>query len=289
MILPQFGARLRAKRMLRGLSRKTLSEIFHVSTQSIYRWETGVNLPEGRYVNLLIGELGFHKDELEELYESFIIYKATPHPTYDIRGYKFVENNFRDWNDFLEHLIQIDVENIPHLKSQLEGTAPFWAPIFRDTPYAWKVVIFNGKVVGYWHFIPLQDAAFERIKSGSLNEIDISDQDIAYIDDPGRYNMYISMIGIEKSHRGPQSFVPLKRSFVDAMIDLGKVGVFFDHICAHASTKQGIRLCESIGLESNGHVNAIDGPVHAGSNYDLCSSISLSTDRRFNSIYESEK
>lgn len=289
MCRPLFAIRLEAKRRSLGLTQEALAEKLNVSSITIFRWEKGASLPEGKHVSKLIEELEFNHKELGDLFEQWILKNETSRPSYSIRGYEYVDANFEDWSKFLDHLIDIDVRSIPNMTVEHEGTAEQWAPIFKNNPYTWKLLTFNDVIVGYWHYIPLKESVFKAAVSGDLLESDLSDDMVEFLVEAGNYRMFISMIVVEPAHRNPAATSILKESFIKEISNLARRGFFFSDICACAFSPVGIDLCNLLGMDRVGRHNKVSdmevSEVYYLDGKQICSRGIFKSNKRLAALY----
>lgn len=181
-------------------------------------------------------------------------------------------DDIRNWKwtgvKFLKKLIELDLAtmeadpNGTPIDSHHEGTPDQWAPVFTCNPNTWSLVV-NGKqeVLGYWHFVALNDSDFQLAKEGQLHDSSITSDSIEPIDTdgvpiPGIYNLYFVFIGTKDSFMGYGKWrLALLNDFQEELAALADQGVFFREICANAVTKKSETLCRAKGLTP--------GPEHA--------------------------
>ena len=152
--------------------------------------------------------------------------------------------------DLLTVLIQLDRKIVGSVldDERREGTIDQWAPVFMDHPETWALIIKKPKeIVGYWSFSVLDSALFKKVKSGKLQDSEITSEKVVPLNDtPGIYNMYITMIGKDSEYDSGN--VMLMYSFYDNLKYLADNGIFFREICANAITKEGKKLSQDIGM-----------------------------------------
>ena len=156
MAKPLFAVRLEAKRQVRGLTQEQLAIALNVSRNTIHRWENGEGMPTGKHTPGLMRELGFTIGELDQLHEQFLLNEERAVRKYHIGGYEFVYENYPTWESFLDDLIELDLQEMKDLSLSQEGTSDHWAPIFERNPSTWRILIYQNRVVGYWHYLLLK-------------------------------------------------------------------------------------------------------------------------------------
>lgn len=175
-------------------------------------------------------------------------------------------DDIRKWKwsgeKFLEKLIELDIETMESdsngcpIDDDHEGTPPQWAPVFMSNPNTWALLV-TGKreIIGYWHFVALNDSDFQLAKEGKMNDSSITSTSIVPIDVdgifiPGVYNLYFVYIGTKNSFMGyPKWRLALFNDFQEKLSTLADQGIFFREICANAVTAKSEVLCTAKGLE----------------------------------------
>lgn len=177
------------------------------------------------------------------------------------------------WNGkkLLQHLIALDYETTENLNEDNEGTINQWAPVFINNPDCWKLLAIRPcEVVGYWSFFALKKDFFEKMKQGIVNDSEITIDTVIPFENPGEYNIYISIICIKEFYRR-NGYLLLHNSFVDKLNELTDAGYIINEVCANAFTDIGEIMSKNIGLKkTNKHNNF--GSIYSGTYIDVCKS-----------------
>jgi hypothetical protein len=157
-----------------------------------------------------------------------------------------------DGPGLLRRLIALDKKVIgDSLTDEREGTESQWAPVFMAHPETWVLLVKGPKqIIGYLHFVALNDEEFSRAKAGEFYDNRLTLETIEPLDVPGAYNLYFVLIGVLPEHRygGPR----LIEAFFDQLEAFASRGIFFREMCANAYTWNGKRLCEGFGMRAAG-------------------------------------
>ncbi|GJL88992.1 MAG: hypothetical protein DHS20C03_27010 [Minwuia thermotolerans] len=283
-----FATRLKSKRRVRNLSQADLATILGVSTVTVHRWENGEALPDGKHVQKLISNLDFRMSELDQLYEQFYLNNEVVTQEYYVGGYDFVYEKYPTWEDFLQDLIELDLQETKNLSLEQEGTAEHWAPIFERNPSTWRLVVYNNRIVGYWHYLVINRNAFNSVISGNFREENTTEDQLEEIIEEGRYRMLISHVVLDGAHRVEKARATLRKSFVLHLRELAKGGFFFESICAYAFTKEGRRLCELLGMKEYGDEYIDDKAVFCVKGGDIGRKGLLSRDKAIARLYRDQ-
>ena len=114
----------------------------------------------------------------------------------------------------------------------------------------WRVFL-NEKfqVVSYWIFIALENVSYDRIKTGQVDEKDISIEDVRFIDMPGRYKGYLLLSGTIEECRTPLVVKKLYSSWLSYIQTLAENGIFFDEIASMVGSAAGNSSLKNIGMQ----------------------------------------
>lgn len=181
------------------------------------------------------------------------------------------------WNgrQLLEKLISIDYEIFEELTPEQEGHTSQWAPVFLDHPDTWRLLVTStNEIVGYWHFVPLFEADFQRAIRGELRDSEITSDKVRLFELPGRYPIYFVSFGLLPRFRRTKGYKLLLYSLFDVLLQLAKDEILLDQVCANAYSSSGDSLCKSFGLthvgphSEKGNIYASTIPAILGS--DIC-------------------
>lgn len=257
-VLPLMAIHLKARREALGLSQELAAERLGVDKDTVSRWERGRTKPVGRAIlERLMTEYGVSQGELNHWFSDWAMQKLTDDGKYFLRGHDFLAANGIDETDLAQLIIDLDVSMIPNLAGIDEGDAAQWSPIFEASPFTWKLLTYGGKIVGYWHYVLLQEEFFERVKRGEIrdSEIELPMLEFPCFLSPERtYRMYILMMGVHNTHQYVGPGGKLITSFMREVEKAAVNGLFFSEVVAVAHTPQGVKLCETFGLGLIGHL-----------------------------------
>ena len=122
--------------------------------------------------------------------------------------------------------------------------------LLREMIDCWTVFLNEeGKVAAYWMFIALQEEAFERIKTGQVDEKDIRIEDVRFIDMPDRYKGYLLIAGTIAECRTRTVVSRLYDSWLGWLEELARDGIFFDEISSMVGSPAGNSSLRGIGME----------------------------------------
>jgi len=255
-VLPLTAIHLKARREALGLSQELAAERLDVDKDTVSRWERGRTKPAGSSIlERLKSEYGVSQAELNHWFSDWSMRKLTSDEKYFIRGHDFLAANGMDETDFAQQIIDLDVSMVPNLADIDEGTSVQWSPIFEASPLTWKLLTYGGKIVGYWHYVFLQEAFFEKVKRGEIrdSEIDLSMLEFPCFLSPEKtYRMYIIMMGVHNAHQYVGPGGKLITSFIREIEKAAVNGLFVSEVVTVAHTPQGVSLCENFGLEPVG-------------------------------------
>jgi transcriptional regulator with XRE-family HTH domain len=248
----KFSAAIKAGLALQGIGQATLAKKIKVSENTVSRWVVDSCLPDKESLSALKEFFSWDQSKLLYLLEDW--YENHDFgPKYRIAGSEYVRSRYdNDYIEFLSDLIKLDYSTVGRLNDNNEGTPEQWGPIFRSFPDTWKLVLWNGEIVGYWNFVFLKEEYFWRFHSGELSDSDLEPEkmDLAVL--PGDYFGYFVMFTIEESHQRSRAFDTLIKSFSDIVEDLTKSDRYFKAISAHAYTPLGAKLCNALGMSPDG-------------------------------------
>jgi hypothetical protein len=149
----------------------------------------------------------------------------------------------------LDELIQLDYQTMEGLTPDHEGQTRQWAPVFMDHPDTWRLIVnSSGKIVGYWHFVPLFEPEYNLARQGQLIDGHITTDKLKLFELPGQYDVYFVTMCIQSQFRRTPAVRLLFNSLLQVIAYLAQEGVFIREVCANAYTPSGVSLCRSLGL-----------------------------------------
>ena len=115
----------------------------------------------------------------------------------------------------------------------------------------------SGRLIGFFHAMPVSDALFEKIKRGEFSDYAFPASDIMLYDTPGMYKLYIASFCLHPAYQGNlHVFRLIYNGFLDMLTELViEKGVLISEIVADGATGKGKMLCEGIGMKKYGRSN----------------------------------
>jgi hypothetical protein len=107
----------------------------------------------------------------------------------------------------------------------------------------------TGRVVGCLTVIPLDDATFSRLESGSLIDVDLPVAAIRRYDLPDFYKLYVASVVVDPAYQGSAAFGALYEAHLDRLLSLARREVFATELLADVITADGERLAQFIGMQ----------------------------------------
>lgn len=265
-VLPLLAIHLRARREARGLSQEQAAELLAVDKDTLSRWERGMNKPRGpEIIAALRQHYGINQHELDGWFGEWILREESPEERYYVRGYEYLSAHEMDEEDLIQALVELDVALVPHMSALDEGTVAQWAPVFRESPFTWRLLTFGERIVGYWHYVCLKDSYFQLARNGELRDSGITADTIeapSYLTPSRSFKMYVVMVGVHPAHQHLGAGSKLIASFVREVQRAAANGLFFEEVVAVAYTPQGHDLCRGFGLSPS----VVHGSAATGSN-----------------------
>jgi hypothetical protein len=149
----------------------------------------------------------------------------------------------------LERLIALDYQIMDGLTPEHEGEIAQWAPVFMDHPETWRLLVTpSHDIVGYWHFVPLFRADFDKACRGELRDSEITTDRVRVFELPGTYAAYAVTFGLLPRYRRTKAYKLLLDSFFDVLLGLGNDGIFLSEICTNAFSKSGEAMCKTFSF-----------------------------------------
>jgi hypothetical protein len=107
----------------------------------------------------------------------------------------------------------------------------------------------TGAIAGYINHMAVVDEVANRILTGNLIDPQISCNDIAPLEIPGLYRLFLCSIVIDRRLRHSVALRVLCDAFVDRVYRLAQNDIYFSDIIADAFTSHGQQLCRHIGMK----------------------------------------
>jgi transcriptional regulator with XRE-family HTH domain len=231
------------------MSVEDLAARIDCEASTVRRWERGGSTPSARHMPALRAALSIPLDSLDE---ACLAGSRERGGGPRIEGVEHLARTGMSYEALLGEVIALDRRNIDILDEADEGTPEQWGPIFRLMPQTWRLMVDDGRIVGNWHFISLNDAAFARAKAGALRDGEIALEDIDLISFPGVYNVYLSSFVLDQPFRFGRPFQMMFDSLIDALTRFATNGIFFREVVTPGFSIEGRKLCERLGFERIG-------------------------------------
>jgi transcriptional regulator with XRE-family HTH domain len=245
------GARLRAARCAAGYSREELGhQLGGVHRDTIGAWERGEWTPGPQNLRILQRLL-----KLPDLGAELLAGRpaaAAPAAAEGLTVAGWAEVLARGWSAamLLERLYEVDAEAFGGPgPPAIAGTVAYWAPIYASLPECWRVLVDGaGRVLGYWTFLPLREAAFARVLAGQVLEAELAPEDLVAFVHPGRYRCFVTDLVLRPSARSLVARLLLFRSFLAALGVLARHGMLIETLATNAHSAEGALLARSVGM-----------------------------------------
>ena len=132
--------------------------------------------------------------------------------------------------DTLPKWLLIDYETIGNLSERHEGTVSQWIDVVEEVPASWRLLVDEAKqeIVGYWHFVPLNEESYQSAKRGTLYGGDVTIDKVPFLLLPGHYNIYFVGFSLCRKHKTLQNFRLLFEELLRVWEELAEYDIFFD-------------------------------------------------------------
>lgn len=155
-----------------------------------------------------------------------------------------------DTTRFVDELLKMDYDTLAGLDEHHAGKLDQWVPVVENNPDGMRVLLDDkNAVVGYWHFVALSPAMFEKAMKGQLYDEEITVSSMRILGLPGVYQAYVVCISIQREHRGYTTMKLMFDAFVLTLAELAESDMYFSDMSACAFTPEGVALCESAGFQ----------------------------------------
>ena len=149
----------------------------------------------------------------------------------------------------VESTIDIEYETMKDLNEDNAKNREQWIELFSAFPETLKLLLIDGKIVGFWHFVCLNDESFELAKLGKLSDDKLTMSEVEYLHFPGDYNGYFSSIAILPAFRSAKNFQLLIGSLIEQIEEFAESDIFITKWCTNAFTSEGKAICKSLKLQ----------------------------------------
>lgn len=125
--------------------------------------------------------------------------------------------------------------------------------VLHDVLNSWTVFLNEDKqIISYWIFISLKKDAYDKVRTGIVNEKDIGISDIDFIDLPGRYWGYLLLAGTSDKCKTQKNRAELYDSWLKHIETLAERGIFFYEISTMVGSAWGNSSLQTLEMEYQG-------------------------------------
>ena len=169
-----------------------------------------------------------------------------------IKVWSLRELELSSWNleKALREWLRVDREIMSDISERHEGNVDQWLPVVKEIPATWRLLVdeIHKEIVGYWHFVPLSDEAYEAAIQGKLYGGDVTIDKVPFMLLPGRYKIYFVAFSFVRKSNTLKNFRLLWNELLKVLEEFAEKDIFFEEICANAFTDQGLSLCKTVGM-----------------------------------------
>lgn len=154
--------------------------------------------------------------------------------------------------EIVKSLIEIDYQTLENIDEHHEGDLHQWTEVNDIFPEGTCLLLdthYDNRIVGYWHFVPIDEDVLLVAKRGELFDGDISVDSMTIMGFSGDYNVYIVGVAILPRYRSVLSLRLLFDKFCSTIKDLACQNIFIKEMVACAFTPEGNALCKSAGMK----------------------------------------
>ena len=132
------------------------------------------------------------------------------------------------------------------------GDPEQWAENHLKSPDTTRILVHDGKIVGYYYFLFLEKEHIESMKNGTMSDSDITPDKIVCTDWPGEYSCYFMDIAVFPEHRfgGKPGAKILLDDFESQIKKYAANDTFISELCACAFTTYGETWCKKFGMQA---------------------------------------
>lgn len=147
-------------------------------------------------------------------------------------------------NQLVDALVKMDYATINIENEEDEGTIEQWSDILRHNPDAFRYLLNGNELIGYWHYVFLNEETFDKAKKGLLLEGEITTDMLISPDSPGEYDGYFLCLTIAQEHRTARNLMRLFQAFARQMEEYAEKGIFVREWCTNAYSEEGETMCK---------------------------------------------
>jgi hypothetical protein len=154
------------------------------------------------------------------------------------------------YGSLLKRLIYLDYANMEGITKEEEGTQDNWVSVFEKSPYSSRYLVdANLNILGYWHFVALDEELFKKAKKGLMLDNEITADKIYSLEKKGRYKMYFVETVTHPGITNTDAAAMLNESFYDAVYDFARSGIFFTERITNAITLIAVKRAIDFGMK----------------------------------------
>lgn len=259
----KLSSAIKAGLAVKGISQAQLARALDVWPMTVTRWVRDTTWPDKESLEGLRRQFGWDEKKIAVLREDWLE-NGFGNRKLRLAGAEFVQAEFDgDYEKFLDVIIRLDESTIVGINKEHEGTSEQWAPVFRSSPYTWRLLVCGNEIVGYWQFMCIKPDYYEDISTGKIvdSELRVEMMDFPVMSGKN-YLGYFCVIAIKSSFHGGEAFNLINKSLTERVADFSRNGILFERFFATAFTFEGIRMCERFGMVPRGrHPRAADSEV----------------------------
>ena len=154
-----------------------------------------------------------------------------------------------DYKEVAERTQWIDYRTIKGLTVEHEGEPSQWVEIMNFCPDTYRFFIANEEIVGYWHFVALDDEKFELACKGQLLESQINKQFIKNINGIGQYNGYFTNVAMLPQYQNVHNVKVILSSIIESIQAFAEHGKYFTKWCTNGYTQEGKAMAKILGFK----------------------------------------
>lgn len=178
-----------------------------------------------------------------------LIYGLPTAPRYCVMDFAAWVAEREDYARLTDRLIALDRASIPGLTEESEGTPEQWTEIHEALPDCGRLLVAeDGAIVGYWFYVPMNPAAYERAAAGELEDAELWLADIAFPGPRGAHDLYLVVMTLDPARRNTVTRHRLVESLFAHLEELAALDLYVDRLCLCAYSLESEALAQSLGM-----------------------------------------
>lgn len=147
-------------------------------------------------------------------------------------------------------LVENDYVNYNGISEDNEGTPAQWAQFIQNSTETFQYLLNSeDKIVGDWSIVALNEADFDKAKTGQLLEKDIDFNSCEIISFPDTYYGYILVFSLLPDYRSQKNYMLILNSFYKQIEEYAENGVFFKEWCINVFTPEIENMVKKMGFK----------------------------------------